>query len=186
MRGEEAAAMLPKPRPNAFAIGLGQGEIIQRGAGEKLKRAFRVWRRDGGETRLHLEEEHEPMGVALIAVLTDEAGEVKVRRREREAHFLVRLPAGTGVGRFANAGLELPAGRTPPAAIRLLSTVEEKDFVCCVEAVEEGGDFVRKEHGLEKELNCPVEGQSQHTKNNQCSQCKAADSGYIFPPIHPA
>lgn len=84
------------------------------------------------------------MGVALVAVLADEAGEVKVGGREREAHFLMRLAAGAGVGRFAEVGLKLAAGRTPQAAIRLLCALEQQDFIRRVEAVEQRGDFVRE------------------------------------------
>jgi hypothetical protein len=42
MRGEEAAAMLPEPRPDFFMIRLWQFQIIQRLAREELKPAFFV------------------------------------------------------------------------------------------------------------------------------------------------
>ena len=98
---------------------------IERGAREKLERAFGVRRRHGGEARPHFKEKHQPVRVALVAVLADEAGEMQVARREHEAHFLARLAAGAGVRRFADVRLELATGRTPAAAIRLLRALKQ-------------------------------------------------------------
>ena len=79
MRGEEAAAILPEPRPDAFAVGLRDVQAVQRGAREELKAAFAHRRRELLELRFQLEQKHEPVRVALKAVFAHEPGEVEVR-----------------------------------------------------------------------------------------------------------
>lgn len=86
------------------------------------------------------------MGVALVTVFADEAGEVEVAGGELEAGFLKRFPASAGVGGFAFVGAQFPTAWTPEAAIGFLSAFEQKDFVLLVKAVEQGGDFVGQLH----------------------------------------
>lgn len=158
VRGVEAAAMLPERRPEAFAVGLRYGETVKRGTGKELKAALGMRRRNGRDPQLHLEKEHEPMRVALVAMFADEAGEVEIAGREDKAHFLVCLAAGASVGRLADVSLELAAGRTPQAAIRLLRALEQEDFIRCVEAVEERGDFVGQRQSDWNQLHRQCEG----------------------------
>lgn len=83
------------------------------------------------------------MGVALIAVFADEAGEMQVARREMLAGFFERFAAGAGIGGFAFVRVKFAAAGTPKASIGLLGAFKQEDFVPLVEAVEQGGDFVR-------------------------------------------
>lgn len=144
--GEEAAAMLPEPRPDVFAIRLRQLQIIQRLARKELKPAFLVDGRKRLQLRLYLEQKHQPVRLALETVFADEAGEVQISRGELLAGFLVRFAAGAGVGRFAFVRVQFAAARTPQTAIRLLRAFEQEDFIALVEAVEQRGDFVRQLH----------------------------------------
>ena len=146
MGGKEAAAMLPEPGPEFFAVGLREFESSESGAGEELKAAFGVEGRKGVQFWFHFEEEHEPVGVALVTVFADEAGEVQVARGELLAGFFQGFAAGAGVGGFAFVGVQFAATRTPETAIGLLSAFEQEDFVLMVEAVEQGGDFVGQLH----------------------------------------
>jgi hypothetical protein len=146
MRGEEAAAMLPEPRPDVFAVCLRQLQTVQRLAREELKPAFLVNGRERLQLRLHLEQKHQPMRLALETVFADEAGEMQVARGELLAGFFVRLAAGAGVGRFAFVRVQLAAAWTPQATIRLLRAFEQEDFIVLVEAVEQRGDFVGQLH----------------------------------------
>ena len=146
VRGKEAAAILPEPRPDAFAVRLRQLQILKRRSGEKLKPALRVNARERLQLRLHLEQKHQPMRAALVAVFADQAGQVKVARLKVQAGFLTGLPTSTGVGGFAIVHVQLAAARTPQAAIRLLRAFEEKDFIALIEAVEQCGDFIGQVH----------------------------------------
>lgn len=146
VRGKEAAAVLPKPGPNLFAVRLRQFQSVQCRARKEFKSAFGVNRRKGFQLWFHFEQEHEPVGVALVTVFADEAGEMQIARCEMEAGFFQRFTTGAGVGGFAFVGMQFPAARTPEAAIGLLSALEQKDFVLLVEAVEQGGDFVGQLH----------------------------------------
>ena len=146
VRGEEAAAMLPEPRPDAFAIRLGQLQVFQRFAREEIKPALRMDRRERLKFRLHLKQEHQPVRTALVAVFADEAGEMQVARLKLQAGFLMRLATGAGVGGFAVVHVQFTTAWTPQAAIRLLRAFEQKDFIALVEAVKQRGDFVGQYH----------------------------------------
>lgn len=98
MRGEEAAAMLPEPRPDAFAVGLRNVQVVQRGAREELKATFAHRRREVFKLRFQLKQKHQPVGLSLETVFADEAGKMKVRREKFLAEFLVRFPRRAGVG----------------------------------------------------------------------------------------
>ena len=146
MRGEEAAAMLPEPWPDFFAICLRQFQIVQRLACEELKPAFLVDGRKRLQLWLHLEQKHQPVSLALETMFADEAGEMQITRGELLAGFLVCLATSASVGRFAFVRVQLAAARTPQAAIRFLCAFEQEDFISLVEAVEQRGDFVGQLH----------------------------------------
>lgn len=144
---EKATAMLPEPRPDAFAIRLRQLQTADGVASEKLKPPFAMHRRHGHQPRFHLEQKHQPVRVTLKAVLADDASQVQIARLDLQRDFLHRLTAGASVGRFAVLGVQLAAGRAPAAAIRLLRAFQQQHFVAFVEAIEQGGDFVGQRHG---------------------------------------
>ena len=142
VRGKKAPAILPEPRPDAFAVGLRDVQTVQRGAREKVKAALAHGRRELLQLRLQLEQKHEPVRLALKAVFAHEAGEVEIGRREGLAEFLMRLARSADVRGFAEVGLEFAPARTPEAAVGLLGAFEQENFVALVEAVEQRGDFV--------------------------------------------
>lgn len=146
MRGEEATAMLPEPRPDALTVGLRNVQAVQRGTREELKAPLAHRRRKFFQLRLQLEQEHEPVGLPLETMLADEAGEMKIGPKKLLAEFLVRFAGGAGVGRFAFVGVQLAAARTPEAAIRLLRAFEQEDFILLIKAIQQRGDFVRQLH----------------------------------------
>ena len=146
VRGEEAAAVLPEPGPEFFAVGLRQLQVNQRGLREELKPALGVNGREYFQFWPYFKQEHEPVGLTLVTVFADEAGEMQVTRFELLAGFLAGLATGAGVGRFALVRVELATARTPEAAIGLLRAFEQEDFIVVVEAVEQGGDFVGQLH----------------------------------------
>ena len=81
VRGEETAAMPPEQRPDLFAIGLRQRQAFQSVTGEKREPAFIVRRRQLCQLLGKLEQKHQPMRLAFIAVLADDAGQMQMRRR---------------------------------------------------------------------------------------------------------
>jgi hypothetical protein len=146
MRRKEAAAMLPKPRPDAFAVGLRNVQIIQRGAREELKPPFLHRRRELFQLWLQFKQEHQPVRLALETVFADHSGQVKIRAPKLQPEFLVRLARGASVGGFAVICVQFATARTPETAIRLLRAFEQEDFILRVEAVEQRGDFIRQLH----------------------------------------
>ena len=97
MPGEKAAAMLLEQRPKLFAVGARHIEPGHIGVVKKTEPALGAGRRQLGQARQNLEQKNVPMRAAFVAVLADEAGEVKVAGAEGEPHFLVGLAAGAGV-----------------------------------------------------------------------------------------
>ena len=124
VRGEEAAAMLPEPRPKTFAVGLWNVQSVQRGAREEMKASFahRGW--EFFQLRFQLKQEHEPVGLALEAMLAHDSGEVKIRRQKFQPEFFVRFAGGAGVGGFAFVHVQLAAARTPEAQVWLPGAFE--------------------------------------------------------------
>ncbi len=94
------------------------------------------------ELLLYLEQKHEPMRLALIAMFADHPCQMQVRGRKRHTDFLLRLAAGAGVRGFADVHLQFSAARTPKPTIWLLGPFEKQDVVALIEAIEECGDFV--------------------------------------------
>ena len=146
MRGEEAAAMLPEPRPDAFAVGLRNVQAGQRGAREELKPAFAHRRWERFQFRLQLEQKHEPVRLTLKTMFAHQSREMEIRRQEFQPKLLVRFAGGADVGGFPEVSLEFAAARTPEPAIRLLCAFEQEEIIPFVKAVEQRGDFVRQLH----------------------------------------
>src|SRR5690349_14399150 len=63
MRCEETAAMLPEQRPDLFAVGLRQGQSVQRVGREEFKTSFVVWSGQLRQFLFHFKQEHQPMRV---------------------------------------------------------------------------------------------------------------------------
>src|SRR5207247_2809174 len=99
------------------------------------------------QLRQDYEEEHQPMTLALIAMLAYQTGQVQVSRQERDAEFLLRLTAGARVGRFTFIRVQFSAAGTPQPEIWLLGPLQQKDFVLVIETIKERSDLVRQGHG---------------------------------------
>src|ERR1035437_4083303 len=97
VRGKEAAAILPEPRPDAFAVGLRNVQAVQRAAREELKAAFAHGRRELLQLRFEFKEKHEPVRLSLKAVFAHQPGEVEVGGGKLQAEFLVRFARGADV-----------------------------------------------------------------------------------------
>ena len=82
------------------------------------------------------------MGLALVAMLADHAGQMQICRAKLLANFLFRLATGAGVRRLAEVHLQFAAARAPEAAVRLLAALQQKNVVLLIEAIEQRGDFV--------------------------------------------
>lgn len=146
MRGEESAAMPPEPGPDSLAIRAGKPEGIDPVAGKELEPAFVVRRRKGFQAGQDLEEEHEPVGLPLVAVFTDQPREMEAGGRQLKSQFLPRLTAGGSIRRFAGGGFQFSAARAPETSIRFAGTLEEERFIALIEDIEQRGDAVGQRH----------------------------------------
>lgn len=143
MGGEETATMLPEQGPDVGAIGLGNLEGKDLVARNEPEGAFAVGWGKGCQTLFDLEEEHEPVSLPEVTVLTDHRGQVEVGGVKFQSEFFLRLATGAAMGRLTQILLELSSAGTPQAAIGFLGALEEEDFVGVIEGVEQGGDLVR-------------------------------------------
>ena len=84
------------------------------------------------------------MTLALISMLTHDAGQVKIRSRQDQAQLLLRFAAGASVGRFALLLVQLSATGTPKSEVRFLRAFEQQRFVTVVETIKQGGDLIRQ------------------------------------------
>ena len=139
---EEGTSVLPEEGPDLFAISAGEREGFEVFAGGKMERAFLVLRRQCGKAWLDFKQEHQPMGVALIAVFTDDAGEVEVVGRELQAGFFAGFTDGAGVWAFSGVGFELAAGRTVAAAVGLMIALDQQHAPILVKGVQQCGNPV--------------------------------------------
>ena len=146
MRREKAAAKLPEPRPDLLAIRLRDMNRVNRRAREELEPPFAARLRQRRQLLPHLEQEHEPMRLALVPVLAHHARQVQIRRRQFHAHLLLRLATGARIGRFPDVHLQLAAARAPETAVRLLGPLQQQHLVLLIKAIEQRGDFVGQRH----------------------------------------
>ena len=137
---EEGTSVLPEEGPDLFAISAGEREGFEVFAGGKMERAFLVLRRQRGKPWLDFKQEHQPMGVALIAVFADDAGEVEVVGRELQAGFFAGFTDGAGVRAFSGVGFELAAGRTVAAAVGLMVALDQQHAPILVKGVQQRGN----------------------------------------------
>lgn len=146
MGGEKASAVFPEERPDLVAICFWKregGKCVWR---EKGKAPFAMGRGDGIEAAMDLEKEHQPVGLALGALLADQAGQVQIRRGNGETDFLRSFAAGAGIRRLALIGQQFAAAGAPKAAIGFLGALHQKDFILLIEAVKQSGDVIRFAH----------------------------------------
>ena len=125
MPGEEATAVLLEQRPKLFAIGARHIEIRHFSVVKKTESSLWAGRRQFGQARQYLEQKYVPVCAAFVAVLTDEASEVKVVWAEDKPHLLLSLAAGAGVRRLTVVGVYLTARRTPFAKVGFLRALEQ-------------------------------------------------------------
>src|ERR1035438_739412 len=113
MRSEEAAAVLPEPGPDPLPVSLRNLQPRQGFAREELETPLAMGGRQDLQSPLHLEQEHQPMALSLIAVLARQASQVQVGRRQHHAELLLSLAAATRVRGFARVGVQLAAAGAP-------------------------------------------------------------------------
>jgi hypothetical protein len=146
MRRKKSAAMLPKPRPDFFAIGLWQVNFLQCLARKEFKSSFAMNWRQHAQFFLRFKQKHQPMALAEIAVFAHDAGQMQICRCDSPAEFFLRFTARAGIRRFADVCVQLSAARTPQPSIRFLCSLEQQHLIGFIEAVEQRGDFVRQRH----------------------------------------
>ena len=143
MRGKKSASILPEPWPDLLCVCLGQVQSRQGRASKERKPALTMCRRQRAQSLFHLEQEHQPMALALVAMLAHQSGKVQIARSKRQANFLLRFTASASIGRFPAFLVKFPAAGAPQAEIWLLRPLQQQNFVLLVEAIEQGGNFVR-------------------------------------------
>ena len=87
------------------------------------------------EPGLQFKQKHEPVRVALKTVLAHQSCEMKIGWHKLLPKFFMGLAGRTNIRGLSNVHLQLAAAWTPEAAIWLLRTFKQKDFVSLVEAV---------------------------------------------------
>ena len=97
MGREKTAAVLPEPWPDAFAIRLRKLQLVHRRTRKKLEAPFAMIRRQRFESWQDLEQEHQPMRLALIPVFADDASQVQIARPKSQGNFLLRFAASARV-----------------------------------------------------------------------------------------
>src|SRR5665213_2573969 len=78
VRREKAAAKLPEPRPDLFAVSLRDFQRRDFIARKKTKAPFSVRRREGFQFHPDLEKKHEPVRLAVITVFADQPGQMQI------------------------------------------------------------------------------------------------------------
>jgi len=77
---------------------------------------------------------------------------MQIRRPYRDAQFLPGFAAGAGIRRLAQVHFQLAAARAPETAVGFLRAFKQQHVVTLIEAVKQGGDLVRQNHGASFEF----------------------------------
>ena len=151
MSGKKATSMFPEQRPKLFLIGLRQLECGEFSARKEFERPFAMSGRADLQPRPDFEKKHEPMGLTLIAMLTDETTEVQIFRVQFQSQFLPTLAAGASIRRFAVIGMQFSAAGTPKSPIRFVQPLDQQHLVPIIKTIKECRDFVG-EHRISSSL----------------------------------
>jgi hypothetical protein len=146
MSCEKSTAMLPKPGPDLFEVGLWELEAREPFATKECEGAFPMCRRKGIDAACDFEQKHEPMRLPLISVLANQAGKMQIAGGKLNPQFFLSFAASARIGRFAVVCVKFPSAGTPETSIGLLRALEQEHFVPVVETIQQRGDFVRQRH----------------------------------------
>ena len=124
MRGEEATAMPPKHGPEHLSIRSGHGDPAEPFGPKEGEAAFMDWRRQGIQQPPDLEEEHEPVSFALVAMLANQAGEMELARLNLNAQFFLGLPTSTSIRRLAKVRSQFASRGAPKTKIGVLGAFQ--------------------------------------------------------------
>ncbi len=122
--GEKAPTVLPKPWPDSLPIGLGQLQPAQLLTREELEPTFAMIGWQIRELGFDFKQEHKPMALSLVTMLTHHAGKVQIGARELKVQFFKRFAAGTGVRGFTRSRVQFTTTWTPKTQVWFLGTLE--------------------------------------------------------------
>ena len=125
-------------------IGFGEPQAGEVFTLKECEPALAMCRGQMGEARLDFKKEHQPVCLAVAAVLADETREVEVGGLNLNAEFFPGLAARRSVRRLAMGRVELSPTRTPKAKVRLLRPLHQQHAILFVEAIEQCRYLVRK------------------------------------------
>jgi hypothetical protein len=95
---KEAVTVTPEEWPDLLSVGLRQSQFVKGAPGMKLESAFIVSRGQQTKSWMHLEEEHEPVGLAIVARLTNDARQVEVRWFDGQTDLFRRFTTRASIG----------------------------------------------------------------------------------------
>ena len=78
MGGKKSAAMFPEPGPDLFFVRLRDFQSGERLARKEFKSTFTVYGGSFGKPGFDLEQKHQPMSLAPVTMLADQAGEMQI------------------------------------------------------------------------------------------------------------
>ena len=86
------------------------------------------------------------MGLILVTVFADDAGEMEVSGLESTANFFMGLADCAGVWAFAGIGLKLAAWGAIKPSIRLIFPPHYEHPTIGMEAIQQSGNTIRQRH----------------------------------------
>ncbi len=86
------------------------------------------------------------MGLALVTVFADDAGEMEVSGLESKANFLAGLADCAGVWAFAGIGLKLASWGAEEPSIGLIFPPHYEHPTIGMEAIQQSGNAIRQRH----------------------------------------
>lgn len=89
------------------------------------------------------------MGLILVTVFADDAGEMEVSGLENESNFFMGLADCAGVWAFAGIGLKLATWGAEEPSIRLIFPPHYEHPTIGMEAIQQSGNTIRQRHGAQ-------------------------------------
>ena len=128
-RGNEAVAVLIIDAPQPLAIGLGNGQRVDRRSRVEGKSPLVDRFGKGGDGFPAVEQKHKPVLAPFVGLFGDHAEEVQIGGPDFESDLLVSLASGALVGRLASLHFELSADWAPETLVgRFISLQHQKFF----------------------------------------------------------
>ena len=139
--GNEAFAVFKIDGPEGFAVGFGDGQLINGGWFVEGEFAFFDVGGQVFEDDAAIEQEHHPMAVRFIVLFGNDSKKMEVGFSQGDADFFAGFADSALEGRFPAVHLQFASDAAPQAVVGRLFSAHQQQAPFAVPQIDEDADF---------------------------------------------